>query len=118
VAIYAAALSIASSSARLARARTVAVRLACPAVRSEGCAGVLRAGGAGVKRFRVPAGATRTVRLTLPARLAAAVRRHGRTRVRVTARDGVLQTAPITRWIVVRSEAGGRQHHRRSATSP
>jgi 6-phosphogluconolactonase (cycloisomerase 2 family) len=102
VAVYGASLAVASSSARLAPTGKIAIRLACPRVRGEGCAGLVRAGGARVRRFQVAAGATRTVRLQLSARLAADVRRHGRARVRVVARDSVLRTAPIARRVVVR----------------
>ena len=42
-----------------------AVRLSCPRVRSEGCAGVVRAGGARNARFQLRARATRSVRLRL-----------------------------------------------------
>jgi 6-phosphogluconolactonase (cycloisomerase 2 family) len=103
VAVYGAALAITSASARMTRAGTIAVRLACPAVRALGCAGVVRAGGASIARFRVPGGATRTVQLRLSARVAGVVRRHGRTSVRVVARDGRLRTVPITGRVAVSS---------------
>jgi DNA-binding beta-propeller fold protein YncE len=102
VAVYGAALAIASASARLEPAGTIAVRLACPGVRAEGCAGAMRAGGAHSARFQLPGGATRTIRLRLSARLAGMVRRHGRTSVPVVARDDRLRMAPIVRRVVVR----------------
>lgn len=103
VAVYGAALAITAASARMTRARMIAIRLACPAVRVPGCAGVVRAGGASIARFRIPGGAVRTVRLRLSARLAQMVRRRGGTSVRVVVRDDRLQTAPITRRVAVSS---------------
>jgi 6-phosphogluconolactonase (cycloisomerase 2 family) len=103
VAVYGAALAVVSASTRLQRAGTIAVRLTCPSVRAEGCAGAMRAGSAHAARFRLPAGATRTVRLRVSARLAGTVRRHGRASVRVVARDARLRTTPIVRRVVVRN---------------
>jgi 6-phosphogluconolactonase (cycloisomerase 2 family) len=104
IAVYGAAVAIASTSARLSRAGTVAVRLACPRVRAEGCAGAIRAGRARIAHFRLSGGATRGVRLRLTNRRARIVRLHGSASVRIVARDGRLPTDPIARRVVVRSE--------------
>lgn len=63
VAVFSASVAIASRSARVARAGTIRVRLACPRVVGRTCAGAARVAGARPARFRVAAGTTRSVTL-------------------------------------------------------
>ena len=75
------------------------VRLACPAARVRGCAGRLRVGASKTRAYRVRAGASRAVRARLPKRLRRVVRKRGRVRVKVAARDSRRLTAPSMRRV-------------------
>ena len=85
VSVFAASVAIASSSARVSRAGTIRVRLACPSGRA--CAGDVRVAGARAARYRLASGKARAITLRV-ARGAArrhvgvVVARDGRTEVR------------------------------------
>jgi DNA-binding beta-propeller fold protein YncE len=86
---------------RLTRTRRVTVRLRCPAAEVDGCRGRLRLRSArrvrprpaarprilnlGSRRFAIAAGRTARVKVRVPRRGAAVIRRRGRLRVRATA---------------------------------
>jgi DNA-binding beta-propeller fold protein YncE len=102
VSVFAAAVAIASRAARVDRRGRFSVRLACPRVRARACDGRLGVGAAKARAYHVRAGAARTVRARLPKRLRRVVRRHGRVRVTVAARDARRLTRPSTRRVLLK----------------
>jgi len=102
VSVFGAAVAIASRAATVDRRGRFRVRLACPAARVRGCAGRLRVAAAKARAYRVRAGASRAIRARLPKRLRKVVRKRGRVRVTVRARDSRRLLRPATRRMVVR----------------
>jgi len=102
VAVFGASVAVTSRAAKADRRGRFAVRLACPAARVRGCAGRLRVGAKRARAYRVRAGASRSVRARLPKRLRRAVRRSGRVRVAVSARDSRQLMQATTRRMLVR----------------
>ncbi len=102
VAVFGAAVAVTSRAAAADRRGRFGVRLACPAARVRGCAGRLRVAAAKARAYRVRAGASRTVRARLPKRLRKVVRKRGRVRVTVAARDTRGLMRATTRRVVVR----------------
>jgi DNA-binding beta-propeller fold protein YncE len=102
VAVFGAAVAIQSRAAKADRRGRFAVRLGCPAARVRGCAGRLRVGAAAARRYRLRAGASRAVKARLGQRLRRVVRKRGRVRVTVAARDSRGLTRPSTRRLLVR----------------
>jgi DNA-binding beta-propeller fold protein YncE len=102
VSVFAASVAIASRAARVDRRGRFSVRLSCPRVRARACDGRLRVGAARARAYHVRAGAARSVRARLPKRLRRVVRRHGRVRVTVAARDARRLTRPSTRRVLLR----------------
>ena len=68
----------------------------------KGCAGRLRVGATSGRRYRVRAGASRAVKARLGKRLRRVVRKRGRVRVTVAARDSRGLTRATTRRVLVR----------------
>ena len=101
VLVFAASVAITSRAASVDRRGRFSVRLACPAARVSGCAGRLRAGATSAK-YRVRAGASRAMKARLGKRARRAVRKHGRARVTVRARDSRGLTRASTRRLLVR----------------
>ena len=93
---------LAVTAKRVERTRRSGWSLACPAARVRGCAGRLRVGGAKARAYRVRAGAARAVKARLPKRLRRVVRKRGRVRVTVAARDSRRLTRPSTRRVLLR----------------
>jgi hypothetical protein len=87
VSVFGANVAVASRAAAADRRGRFRLRLACPAARVRDCAGRLRVGTAKAGAYRVRAGASRMVRARLPKRLRRVVRKRGRVRVTVSARD-------------------------------
>ena len=102
VSVFGANVAVASRAVAADRRGRFRVRLACPAARVRGCAGGLRVGAAKTRAYRVRAGASRAVRARLPKRLRRVVRKRGRVRVKVAARDSRRLMAPSVRRVVVR----------------
>ena len=102
VSVLGANVAVASRAAAADRRGRFRVRLACPAARVRGCAGGLRVGAAKTRAYRVRAGASRAVRARLPKRLRRVVRKRGRVRVTVAARDSRRLMAPSVRRVMVR----------------
>lgn len=102
VAVFAASVAIASRAATVDRRGRFSVRLSCPRARKNACDGRLRVGAARARGYHVRAGAARSVRAQLPKRLRGIVRRRGRVRVTVAARDARRLTRPSTRRVLVR----------------
>jgi DNA-binding beta-propeller fold protein YncE len=103
VAVFAASVAIQSRAARADRRGRIAVRLGCPAARVRGCAGRLTVGAAKVRGYRLRAGASRAVKARLGKRARRAVRKHGRARVIVRARDSRGLTRATKRRVLVRA---------------
>ena len=101
VAVFGASVAISSRAASVDRRGRFRVRLACPAARVRGCAGRLGVGTAKARAYRVRAGASRSVRARLPKRLRHLVRKSGRVRVTVAARDSRRLTRPSTRRVLL-----------------
>ena len=102
VSVLGANVAVASRAVAADRRGRFRVRLACPAARVRGCAGGLRVGATKTRAYRVRAGASRAVRARLPKRLRRVVRKRGRVRVKVAARDSRRLMAPSVRRVVVR----------------
>jgi hypothetical protein len=102
VLVFAASVAITSRAASADRRGRISVRLACPAARVRGCTGRLRVGAARARAYRVRAGASRAVKARLGKRLRRVVRKRGRARVMVAARDSRGLTRPSTRRLLVR----------------
>ena len=68
VSVFTASVAIVSRAARVSRARAIRVSLACPNIGGRACVGDLRALGAASTRYRLSAGARRTVSVRLPRR--------------------------------------------------
>ena len=102
VSVLSANVAVASRAAAADRRGRFRVRLACPAARVSGCAGGLRVGSSKSRAYRVRAGASRTVRARLPKRLRRVVRKRGRVRVTVAARDSRRLMAASKRRVLVR----------------
>ena len=102
VSVLSANVAVASRAAAADRRGRFHVRLACPAARVSGCAGGLRVGASKSRAYRVRAGASRTVRARLPKRLRRVVRKRGRVRVTVAARDSRRLMAASKRRVLVR----------------
>jgi hypothetical protein len=102
VAVFGASVAVTSRAAKADRRGRFLVRLACPAARVRGCAGRLRVGAKRARAYRVRAGASRSVRARLPKRLRKVVRKRGRVRVAVSARDSRQLMQATKRRIVVR----------------
>jgi DNA-binding beta-propeller fold protein YncE len=102
VSVFGANVAVASRAVAADRRGRFRVRLACPAARVRGCAGGLRVGAAKTRAYRVRAGASRAVRARLPKRLRRVVRKRGRARVTVAARDSRRLMAPSVRRLLVR----------------
>ena len=102
VAVFAANVAIASRAAAADRRGRFSVRLACPRASARACNGRLRVGAARARAYHVRAGALRTVRARLPKRLRRVVRKRGRVRVTVAARDAKRLMAASQRRVLVR----------------
>jgi len=102
VSVLSANVAVASRAVAADRRGRFRVRLACPAARVSGCAGGLRVGASKSRAYRVRAGASRTVRARLPKRLRRVVRKRGRVRVTVAARDSRRLMAASKRRVLVR----------------
>ena len=68
VSVFTASVAIVSRAARVSRARAIRVSLACPKTGGRACVGDVRALGAASTRYRMSAGARRTVRVRVPRR--------------------------------------------------
>ena len=99
VSVLGANVAVASRAVAADRRGRFRVRLACPAARVRGCAGGLRVGATKTRAYRVRAGASRAVRARLPKRLRRVVRKRGRVRVKVAARDSRRLMAPSVRRV-------------------
>jgi len=102
VSVFAAAVAIQSRAASADRRGRFSVKLACPAARVKGCAGRLRVGARSGRKYRVRAGASRSVKARLGKRARRVVRKRGRVRVNVAARDSRGLVSPSTRRLLVR----------------
>ena len=102
VLVFAAAVAIQSRAASADRRGRFSVKLACPAARVRGCAGRLRVGAKSGRKYRVRAGASRSVKARLGKRARRVVRKRGRVRVTVAARDSRGLVRPSTRRLLVR----------------
>jgi DNA-binding beta-propeller fold protein YncE len=118
VSAFAASAAVASSVARRA-GTSLALRIACPAVRGSACVGVAGVNGAarvrrsaraarllgGGARLRIRPGHAATVRVRLSRAGMRAVRRRPRMALLAVTRDLSARTAPLTRRVVVRRGA-------------
>ena len=102
VSVFAAAVAIQSRAASADRRGRFRVKLACPAARVKGCAGRLRVGARSGRKYRVRTGASRSVKARLGKRARRVVRKRGRVRVTVAARDSRGLVRPSTRRLLVR----------------
>jgi DNA-binding beta-propeller fold protein YncE len=102
VLVFAASVAIQSRAASADRRGRFSVRLACPAARVKGCAGRLRVGAKSGRTYRVRAGASKAVKARLAAGQRRVMRRRGRVRVTVSARDSRHLTRASTRRVLLR----------------
>ena len=100
--VYVASVAITSRTASVDRRGRVRVRLSCPRARSRACDGRLRVGAAKARAYHLRAGTSRSVRARLPGKLRRAVRKRGRVRVKVAARDARRLTRPSTRRVLLK----------------
>ena len=101
VGVFAASVAIASRAATVDRRGRFSVKLACPAARVRGCAGRLRVGATSAK-YRVRPGASKAMKARLATRQRRVVRKRGRVRVTVAARDSRGLTRATMRRVLVR----------------
>ena len=101
VSAFAASVAIQSRAARVDRRGRFRVSLACPAARVRGCAGRLRVGSQ-ASAYRLRAGRSAAVATRLGTHLRRTVRKRGRVRVTVRARDSRHLMSASTRRVLLR----------------